>query len=170
MVRKSQLSTTNLVILIIIIGIIVILALSNIPVSKGKCEIKEPFTCKELKIVTGATVDSGNYILLTADNIEDVKVIPESVNAGQCNTAYVDRASFDSSQHKDVKIILECPEESEEIVAGSLELLYRTSNGEVRKNELEFSQKVIKNILEVVVQSFKNEIVASEVIKFKDLN
>jgi len=129
------------IVVIAAIGLEVILQYGFLGLSTEiRCSIESPFECKEFKIIenTQSEFTEAN-ILLKAGNVEDIRIIPESFYSTSCKSAYIDE-TFSVSQ--DVNIVLDCPQFNREMdTTGHLELLYRLSNGEVRKSRLEFSQK-----------------------------
>ena len=141
--KKAQLKrgffVLALIILVIVIGIILITNKKIIKTQERSiCAIEEPFTCKELKISTTSDY-SKNYILLNAKDLQDVRIIPQSINIQKCSNAIIDKNTFEDSQKKQVRILLDCsPGSKDEKIIGSLELLYRLTDNSVKKTKIDF--------------------------------
>jgi len=134
--KKNQLISL-LVFLIIIVGIIITLLLVSyfVPIKQERgCNVQGPFTCKEVKVFTQEQLDQQNYVLLEATDVQELRIIPESISINPCTNAYLDETLLINSGNKDLKILLECPIGVEnETVEGSLEILYMTLKGDVKK-------------------------------------
>ena len=106
--KKSQLSTGLIVFFIIVVAIIglIFLIKSKAP-DVNVCNIKEPFTCTDVKVSTKASEGTQrNYISLAAEGIQDVRIIEESFGAGSCSSAYLDTTTLEESENKQIKIDL----------------------------------------------------------------
>ena len=153
--KNAQISTIVLVILIVLTGAIVYIGLNLVGVfEKDKelnCNVDEPFTCKEV-IITAQSQDSDNlldnYIVLEAENVDNVEVVPNSISSSSCNNAFVEEVTDKSSDIKEIKILLSCFEGvKDEIVEGNLEIVYTSGSGiqNVYKSRLQFTTKRIKS-------------------------
>ncbi|MFH1311192.1 MAG: Ig-like domain-containing protein [Nanoarchaeota archaeon] len=160
--KKNQLISL-LVFLIIIVGIIITLLLVSyfVPIKQERgCNVQGPFTCKEVKVFTQEQLDQQNYVLLEATDVQELRIIPESIRMSTCINAYLDQSSLINSGNKEVKIILECPIGVEnETIIGSLEILYMTLKGDVKKAKLMFNVRRVKPLVKRIADDFVEGIV-----------